>query len=315
MSKGSNADNRSPEEVSTTDVVNDIFDDNQPMTYNNPEDDYLPGEVDVITSFDKDGDNQPSDDDDSADEETLSPSDPKAVESYRKKQSEADKSQAELVKLRKELETQKSMVEEYLFHKPVIDFLVENPDRIGQLVKMENQPPQAKPVEEELVAPQKPKDYDKFAAYNDPESESFKYREAVDDYRFKQMERMLEQADQKVKAYEERFRTDVEQRQQREQMLELHKALARDFQMGEAERVEFIKFSNDPEPELADLVSLFRTKNKIQVPDKPSVPPPKGQEFRSVAGASGTSEEKADENAQFVRSLRGGRTRNLFETL
>jgi hypothetical protein len=99
-------------------------------------------------------------------------------------QSQADKAKGELGQIRKELDYYKNSLA------PVEQMIRNNPQVLDQLEQTpSNGQPQAYPngLQEtslkEPSAPERPHSYNEVDAYNDPESDSFKYRLAKENYR------------------------------------------------------------------------------------------------------------------------------------
>lgn len=283
-----------------------IFDDNQPMTYNEvPDDQVDPINHNMAINY---LDDKPA----VEPEQTLS----KSEKAYRELQSKADKDAQALKELQEEQRKYQAQLDDFNAYKPIIRYLEENPQVIDQLANMGKEPTpdkQVAPVEEELIAPTRPSDYDKFAAYNDPESASFKFREQMDEYKLAKMERMEANIDKKTRELEERAVQKEQEFTRRQAEVELNKALARDFQMGEQERRDFIEFSSNPNPSLDVLVNVFRSQRPPAVKDESKE---EKQEFKSIVGAPSSKDPNDDlsEEQQFTRNL-ATRRRNLFETV
>tara|TARA_R100000353_G_scaffold58535_1_gene46206 strand:- start:2887 stop:3780 length:894 start_codon:yes stop_codon:yes gene_type:complete len=94
-------------------------------------------------------------------------------------QSRADKTQGELNKISQEFEEYKQMMG------PVANAIQQNPQILQNLQQQSpsNEPPAQQNSLQAPSRPEKPHSYSEVDAYNDPESESFKYRLSVDKYR------------------------------------------------------------------------------------------------------------------------------------
>lgn len=300
----SNAEQVAPEE--TAGNTEGIFDDTQPMTYEdvNQDEDPTQGSQSVITDYDDDSPKEPSDD-------NL----PDSVKAYRELQSKADRDAQALKKAKEEQEAYKAQLDELNVYKPVIRYLEENPQVIDQLATIGKEPTQQEQVtkvEPELKEPERPSTYDKFAAYNDPDSESFKYREQMDDYRVRKMEMVEANIERKRQEYEETIARKEAETRQRLAEQELHRVLARDFQMSESERKDFIEFSNNPSPSLDVLVNVFRTVNPKETAKQSEGEPKK--DFKSIVNAPGSTDPTSEKNddQMFTAGLASKR-RNLFD--
>ena len=306
--KESNAEQTTSEEMPAN--TESIFDDSQPMTYQDVDQDEDPtqGSQTIVTNYDDDDAGQ------RADGDNL----PDSVKAYRELQSKADRDAQALKQLREEQEAYKAQLDDFNVYKPVIRYLEENPQIIDQLATMGKEPVQQKQVakvEEELTAPQRPSDYDKFAAYNDPDSESFKYREQMDEYRLRKIESVEANIELKRKEYEDMINQKEQETRQRLAEQELHRVLARDFQMSEQERRDFVEFSRNPSPSLDVLVDVFRSVNPKTV-QEPKAEQPPAKNFKSIVNAPGSSDPTAqiDEHQTFTSGL-ATKKRNLFDTV
>ena len=162
-------------------------------------------------------------------------------------QSQADKAKGELNALRQELEYYRSNT---------------NP---AEQSSVSNGQPQAYPQQglqepslKEPTAPERPHSYNEVDAYNDPQSESFKYRVAKESYRDKYMD-FLTKKDQ-VREQEMQARYQAQMQQQHTQMVQ-QQAMSHavnNFGWEQSKAMEFVRWSQNPENlTLDNLAKLF----------------------------------------------------------
>ena len=162
-------------------------------------------------------------------------------------QSQADKAKGELNALRQELEYYRSNT---------------NP---AEQSSVSNGQPQAYPEQglqepslKEPTAPERPHSYNEVDAYNDPQSESFKYRVAKESYRDKYMD-FLTKKDQ-VREQEMQARYQAQMQQQQTQMVQ-QQAMSHavnNFGWEQSKAMEFVRWSQNPENlTLDNLAKLF----------------------------------------------------------
>ena len=162
-------------------------------------------------------------------------------------QSQADKAKGELNALRQELEYYRSNT---------------NP---AEQSSVSNGQPQAYPQQglqepslKEPTAPERPHSYNEVDAYNDPQSESFKYRVAKESYRDKYMD-FLTKKDQ-VREQEMQAHYQAQMQQQQTQMVQ-QQAMSHavnNFGWEQSKAMEFVRWSQNPENlTLDNLAKLF----------------------------------------------------------
>lgn len=214
----------------------------------------------------------------------------------------ADNWQTRASYFQSEYDKLKHVVQPYM---PVIRLLEEKPELIDVLQKAIA--PQEPAIPEKPAKPVKPADYNVSDAINDPDSNSYKYREAIESYqeqivnyydtlndmKLKQQEQLEQQARM---AYEQQKQAQTQQRM----MVELSTSLGRDFNMSPQEQAAFIKDMSDPSSiNIANLVSLWRSKQQQgnrEMYRKPNQPIP------PVFGGAGNQPMNADQ--AFANMLR-----------
>jgi hypothetical protein len=217
---------------------------------------------------------------------------------------------------RKMAEDAKPLAEEFKRFQPVIDYLKENPDVIDQVIASKEGKqvqPQVKGQTAQLpsvqpVPPTKPSTYDEIAAYQDPQSESFKFRVKYDDYVRQLTEFMY--AKQERTEQELQKQREFEKQKQMEQVRlgEVAMKLQSQFGFTKEDSVDFINVMNSPESmSFENMVNLYkvikhRTKNVAALrreanPTQQMPPPP--------IGGNGGFQPQMDENDEFVSGIFG----------
>ena len=174
-------------------------------------------------------------------------------------QSQADKAKGELGQIRQELDYYKNSLA------PVEQMIRNNPQVLDQLEQTpSNGQPQAYPngLQEtslkEPSAPERPHSYNEVDAYNDPESESYKYRLAKEQYRDEYLG-YLQQKDQ-VREQEMQQAYQKQMQQQQAQMIQ-RQAMSHavnNFGWDQTKAAEFVAWSQNPQNLTMDnLAKLF----------------------------------------------------------
>jgi len=174
-------------------------------------------------------------------------------------QSQADKAKGELGTIRKELDYYKNSLA------PVEQMIRNNPQVLDQLEQTpSNGQPQAYPngLQEtslkEPSAPERPHSYNEVDAYNDPESESFKYRLAKEQYRDEYLG-YLQQKDQ-VREQEMQVQYEQQMAQQQNHMMrtQAHSHAVNSYGWDANKANEFVNWAQNPDNLTMDnLAKLF----------------------------------------------------------
>jgi len=175
-------------------------------------------------------------------------------------QSQADKAKGELGQIRQELDYYKNSLA------PVEQMIRNNPQVLDQLEQTpSNGQPQAYPNQglqetslKEPSAPERPHSYNEVDAYNDPESDSFKYRLAKENYRddylgFLQKKDQVREAEMQ-QAYQQQMQQQQAQMVQRQAMSHA----VNNFGWDQQKSAEFVAWSQNPQNLTMDnLAKLF----------------------------------------------------------
>ena len=174
-------------------------------------------------------------------------------------QSQADKAKGELGQIRKELDYYKNSLA------PVEQMIRNNPQVLDQLEQTpSNGQSQAYPngLQEtslkEPSAPERPHSYNEVDAYNDPESESFKYRLAKEQYRDEYLG-YLQQKDQ-VREQEMQAQYEQQMAQQQNHMMrtQAHSHAVNSYGWDANKANEFVNWAQNPDNLTMDnLAKLF----------------------------------------------------------
>lgn len=181
-------------------------------------------------------------------------------------QSEAAKAQNQA----KLLEQQISLMSPYM---PVVRYIQENPNILETIEQSLGQKPQQDAGPQRPQPPQKPAEYNAVEAYNDPESTSFKYREANEQYREELANYLLNMEQKRQEEYTraQEERQFIEQRNQ--QLRQVATSLTTQYGLSNDDALEFIRLYDDPKSVTLDrLVQLYRfEKGQAQPQANPKV--------------------------------------------
>ena len=191
-----------------------------------------------------------------ATQETSSKNDSTRFEYW---QSQADKAKGELSTIRQELDYYKNSLA------PVEQMIRNNPDVLDRLERSpSSEQSQAYPNGlqqtslKEPKAPERPHSYNEVDAYNDPESDSFKYRLAKEEYRDNYLD-FLQQKDQ-VREQEMQAQYQAQMQQQQNQMLQTqaHSHAVNSYGWDANKANDFVQWAQNPDNLTMDnLAKLF----------------------------------------------------------
>ena len=174
-------------------------------------------------------------------------------------QSQADKAKGELGQIRKELDYYKNSLA------PVEQMIRNNPQVLDQLEQTpSNGQPQAYPngLQEtslkEPSAPERPHSYNEVDAYNDPDSDSFKYRLAKEQYRDEYLG-YLQQKDQvREKEMQAQYEQQMAQQQNHMMRTQAHSHAVNSYGWDANKASEFVDWAQNPDNLTMDnLAKLF----------------------------------------------------------
>ena len=162
-------------------------------------------------------------------------------------QSQADKAKGELNALRQELEYYRSNT---------------NP---AEQSSVSNGQPQAYPEQglqepslKEPTAPERPHSYNEVDAYNDPQSESFKYRVAKESYRDKYMDFLTKKDQAREQEMQAQYQAQMQQQQTQMVQQQAMSHAVNNFGWEQNKAMEFVRWSQNPENlTLDNLAKLF----------------------------------------------------------
>jgi len=169
------------------------------------------------------------------------------VQRYQYWQSQADKAKAELAAL-----------QEYA---PLIQYIRSDPEALTVLQQraMEKNGVPQRDVLAPPVAPARPESYNDYDAYNEPDSPSYQFRVARDEYNVQLTEYLV----RKDQYREEQFRIAQQQQamemQQRQALQQTYQMLSGQYGLNQHEALEFVQmFSDDKSINMDNLVELYR---------------------------------------------------------
>ena len=162
-------------------------------------------------------------------------------------QSQADKAKGELNALRQELEYYRSNT---------------NP---AEQSSVSNGQPQAYPQQglqepslKEPTAPERPHSYNEVDAYNDPQSESVKYRVAKESYRDKYMDFLTKKDQAREQEMQAQYQAQMQQQQTQMVQQQAMSHAVNNFGWEQSKAMEFVRWSQNPENlTLDNLAKLF----------------------------------------------------------
>ena len=221
-------------------------------------------------------------------------------------QSQADKAKGEINTIRQELDYYKTSLA------PVEQMIRDNPQVLDQLQQSPSNGqaqghPQGlqEPSLKEPSAPDRPHSYNEVDAYNDPESDSFKYRLAKEEYRdnylgFLQKKDQVREEEMQ-KAYQQQMHQQQNQMVQRQAMSHA----VNNFGWDQQKAAEFVSWSQQPDNlTLDNLAKLFelRTNTNPVVQQKTQEMQNQSQRLavpRTAAVQTGKAEQPRSEQQQF----------------
>ena len=221
-------------------------------------------------------------------------------------QSQADKAKGELSTIRQELDYYKNSLA------PVEQMIRNNPQVLDQLEQTpSNGQPQAYPngLQEtslkEPSAPERPHSYNEVDAYNDPESDSFKYRLAKEQYRDNYLEFLQKKDQVREQEMQQAYQQQMQQQQTQMVQRQAMSHAVNNFGWDQQKAAEFVSWSQSPDNlTLDNLAKLFelrtntnpvvqqRTQEMQKQAERLSVP-------KTAAVQTGKAEEPRDEQQKF----------------
>ena len=220
---------------------------------------------------------------------------PKDADSYKYWQSQADKRTSELNKVMETLGVENPNDLDAKLNKlknlePISEHILNNPEILSSVKQdLSNGQAVGNPQENQVQPlkkpemPKKPTNYDADDALADPTSESYKYREALDNYR----DDMLLFQDARFEQMAQQQMVQQEAMQQEQDLQNVRKQLTSDYEMSSDDADKFIQTMSDPQSiNMDNLVALFKMQNgtqDVQAPAPASVDgiDPKMQEMMS----------------------------------
>ena len=221
-------------------------------------------------------------------------------------QSQADKAKGELSTIRQELDYYKNSLA------PVEQMIRNNPKVLDQLEQApSNGQPQAYPngLQEtslkEPSAPERPHSYNEVDAYNDPESDSFKFRLAKEQYRDNYLDFLQKKDQVREQEMQQAYQQQMQQQQTQMVQRQAMSHAVNNFGWDQQKAAEFVSWSQKPDNlTLDNLAKLFelrtstnpvvqqRTQEMQKQAERLSVP-------KTAAVQTGKAEEPRDEQQKF----------------
>ena len=175
-------------------------------------------------------------------------------------QSQADKAKNEAYQLQQENEYYKNSLG------PVAQMIQQNPQVLDNLDKQINGNPSGNPVQagnqrnslEKPVRPTRPLTYNEVDAYNDPESESFKYRAANDQWR----DDMIQHYENVDNYRQQQAQVQMQHQQKNQMMNSAYNQAMNTYGMDARTATDFVRWTQNPNSVTVDnLVKLYAVKD------------------------------------------------------
>ena len=174
-------------------------------------------------------------------------------------QSQADKAKGELGTIRKELDYYKNSLA------PVEQMIRNNPDVLDRLEHSpSNGQSQAYPngLQEsslkEPIAPERPHSYNEVDAYNDPESDSFKYRLAKEEYRDNYLGYLKDKDQVREQELQAQYQAQMQQQQTHMMQTQAHSHAVNSYGWDTNKANDFVQWAQNPDNLTMDnLAKLF----------------------------------------------------------
>jgi hypothetical protein len=165
---------------------------------------------------------------------------------------------------------------------PLLRFIQSDPDLIAlidQKVSGATQP--AKPVVvEKLVAPQKPANYNPQESVQNPESESWKYREAMEDYRTKSIEVLHQEIQRRDQIAQEQAKVQEAKEKQRQQLGAVIREAVSQHGLTREDVPDFVQVMSNPKnvttANMVQLYHIIKGGTAVRRPARPGGPLPGG---------------------------------------
>lgn len=167
---------------------------------------------------------------------------------------------------------------------------------------------QEKAVPERPTKPQKPQGYDHYEAVNDPESESFRYRAAMQEYEEQLSDYLLAKEEAREAQRAEREQQASQQAQQQALRQELTQSLRDGYDFNDQQINDFFEVVNQT-PELDDLVTYYRMKTGTPAPPKQ---PPREEQIKARKKRSAASPPPNGTGASPAKSAEGQKADGPF---
>jgi hypothetical protein len=228
-------------------------------------------------------------------------------------QSQADKAKSELSGLREELDYYRNSMA------PVEQMLRQNPEVLDSLeAKLSNgQPAGQTPMGvqqtslKEPTEPEKPVHYNEVDAYNDPQSDSFKYRVAKEDYRDKYLGYLKGVDAQRQSEMQQAYQQQMAQQQQEAIRQQAYSHAVNNYGWDNQKAGEFIQWASAPDNlSMDNLAKLFelRTNTNPVVQQKTQEMQNQAQRLsvpKDPSVITGKSEQPRTDEQQFSDALLG----------
>lgn len=227
-------------------------------------------------------------------------------------QSQADKAKGELSSLREELDYYRNSLS------PVENMLKQNPEVLDSLeAKLSNGNPNGYPQGfqkeslKEPTEPERPVNYNEVDAFNDPESTSFKYRMAKEQYRDEYLGYLKNVDSQRQQAMEQQYQQQMAQQQQQAMRQQAYSHAINTYGWDNAKANQFIDWAVSPDNlSLDNLAKLFELRSNTNPVVQQKTQEMQNQAERlnvpkTAAVQSGKAEEPKSDEQLFSDALLG----------
>ena len=227
-------------------------------------------------------------------------------------QSQADKAKSELSGLREELDYYRNSLS------PVEKMLKQNPEVLDSLeAKLSNGNPNGYPQGfqkeslKEPTEPERPVNYNEVDAFNDPESVSFKYRMAKEQYRDEYLGYLKNVDSQRQQAMQQQYQQQMQMQQQEAMRQQAYSQAVNGYGWDNDKANQFIDWASSPDNlSLDNLAKLFELRSNTNPVVQQKTQEMQNQAERlnvpkTAAVQSGKTEEPRNEEQLFSDALLG----------
>lgn len=182
-----------------------------------------------------------------------------------------------------EIRALKERLEQYESLSPLTQYISSDPrvaQEVFQIIERHTsgqaQEQQVEPEPEPPQQPERPADYNEVDAYADPQSESWRYRTKLENWRSEMNDFRVQQAEKRAERLEKMLEERTRQEQEQAQLSQVAQyAISKGVPQEKAQ--EFVQFITNPQVSQDDLIALWQLKSGQQ-PQQQAAPQPGTQQ-------------------------------------